>query len=457
MYNIGFVHNKLGKTDGVSLEVDKWKEVLEDLGHNVFYCAGNEDRDDIFVIPELSFENPLTNKILHNSTVKFEDYDNNELLKKDIFKQAQTIKDKLINFIKNYNIDILIPNNLLSVGYNIPAMIALFEIIKEEKIPTINHNHDFYFEDSGEVHPTKDLVLKLLDKYSAPDFPWVRNLVINKLAQKELKKRTGIEAKIVPNVFDFTQNVWEEDNYNKDFRKEIGLKANDLMFLQATRILDRKGVETAIEVIAELEKDKNRAKLLGKLYNGQEFNAESRIVLVCSGYVEEFGITGSYYNNLRKKAKELQVDLIFVGDRVEHSRRIKDNEKIYSLWDSYVEADFVTYPSLWEGWGNQLIEAIFAKKPVVIFEYPVYKSDLKEVGFDLVSLGDEITGYDKRGLVKLPDKAIENSVDEIIKLLKNDQKRKKVIQKNYEIAQYNYSFKVLNDMIKEILDDLKVN
>lgn len=457
MYNIGFVHNKLGKTDGVSLEVDKWKEVLKDLGHNVFYCAGNDDRDDIFVIPQLSFENPLTNKILHNSTVKFEDYKDENILEKDIFKHANTIKEQLNHFIKYHDIDILIPNNLLSVGYNIPAMIALYEIIKEEKIPTINHNHDFYFEDSGEVHPTNDLVLNLLDKYSAPDFPWVKNLVINKLAQKELKQRTGIEAKIVPNVFDFTQNVWKKDEYNEDFRKKIGLNPNDLMFLQATRILDRKGVETAIEVIAELEKEKNREKLLGKLYNGKEFKAESKIVLVCSGYVEEFGITGSYYNNLRKKAKELQVNLKFVGERVDHSRRREGDKKIYSLWDSYVEADFVTYPSLWEGWGNQLIEAIFAKKPVVIFEYPVYKSDLKEMGFDLVSLGDEIEGYDKRGFVELPDKAIENSVDEIIKLLKNNKKRKEVIQKNYEIAESNYSFEVLTDIIKEIIAELEVN
>ena len=455
MYNTGFVHNKLGKTDGVSLEIDKWKDVLEKMGHNVYYCAGNDDIEGIYTIPELSFAEPLTKKILHNATVKYEDYEDEDKLKEDIFKQADKIKPELIKFIDEFEIDILIPNNLLSVGYNIPAMVALHDVIKEKQIPTISHNHDFYFEDSDEVHPTSDMILNILDRYSTPDYAWVRHLVINKIAQRELEKRTGIKAKIVPNVFDFSQKIWTKDSYNKDFRNTIGINENDLMFLQATRILDRKGIEIAIELISELEKEENRKKLYGKLYDGREFHKEDNIVLVLSGYLESFGISGSYYDNLVKKADRLGVNLIYAGDRVEHKRTKRDGQKIYSLWDSYVEADFVTYPSLWEGWGNQLIEAVFAKKPVVMFEYPVFKSDLKNDGFELISLGDQIAGHDQNGLVEVPKKNIAQAVQEVIKLLKDDTKRQEIIQKNYKIAENNYSFEVLTDIIKEILADLK--
>jgi len=455
MYNTGFVHNKLGKTDGVSLEIDKWKDVLEKMGHNVYYCAGNDDIEGIYTIPELSFAEPLTKKILHNATVKYEDYEDEDKLKEDIFKQADKIKPELIKFIDEFEIDILIPNNLLSVGYNIPAMVALHDVIKEKQIPTISHNHDFYFEDSDEVHPTSDMILNILDRYSTPDYAWVRHLVINKIAQRELEKRTGIKAKIVPNVFDFSQEIWTKDQYNKDFRGAIGINENDLMFLQATRILDRKGIEIAIELISELEKEENRKKLYGKLYDGREFHKEDNIVLVLSGYLESFGISGSYYDNLVKKADRLGVNLIYAGDRVEHKRTKRDGQKIYSLWDSYVEADFVTYPSLWEGWGNQLIETVFAKKPVVMFEYPVFKSDLKNDGFELISLGDQIAGHDQNGLVEVPKKNIAQAVQEVIKLLKDDTKRQEIIQKNYKIAENNYSFEVLTDIIKEILADLK--
>ena len=43
-------------------------------------------------------------------------------------------------------------------------------------------------------------------------------------------------------------------------------------------------------------------------------------------------------------------------------------------------SDFVTYPSLWEGWGNQLLEALRARLPLMLFEYPVYQADIKSKG-----------------------------------------------------------------------------
>ena len=74
------------------------------------------------------------------------------------------------------------------------------------------------------------------------------------------------------------------------------------------------------------------------------------------------------------------VEALFIENIVSESREILNGKKIYSLWDTYVFADFVTYPSLWEGWGNQLLEAIRAKLPIMLFEYPVYKVDIKDKG-----------------------------------------------------------------------------
>lgn len=458
MYNIAFFHNKLGKTDGVSLEINKWKRVLEEMGHNVYFCAGNNDEEIVdFVIPQLSFLEPLTNKILKNGTVEFIDYNNEKQLEKDIFYQSGIIKKRILKFINKYNIDIIIPNNLLSVGYNIPAMVALSEIIKETKIPTINHNHDFYFEESGEVNITCQTVMKIFEKYSVPDTENVVNIVINKIAQKELKSRKNIVARVISNVFEFKDKTWEKDDYNQDFRKEIGITKKDIVFLQATRVLDRKAIELAIDIVAEMNKTENIKRLLGKkLYNNKIFSSRNKIVLVCSGYVEKFGITGDYYNNLHKRADELGVDIKFVGDIVQHERGYKDGKKIYSLWDSYVHADFVTYPSMWEGFGNQLLEAIYAKLPVVIFEYPVYKTDLKDKGLNLVSLGDKITGKDENGLVCISDQKLKEAAREISLLLLDRNERKGIVEKNYQIARENFSFSVLEEKIEELLDCLKL-
>lgn len=454
---IAFIQNKLGRTDGVSLEVDKWRCVFERMGHEVFYIAGNDEVDRNIVIEELDLKHPLINKILKNATIKFVDYKSEKELKSDITAAAAVIKHKLSALIKDYKIDIIIPNNLLSIGYNIPALLALSEIIAETEIPTIAHCHDFYFEPSGEVAPTCQTVWDILDEHAPPRNGDVQVVVINSIACQQLKRRKGIEATVVPNVFDFSGNAWGQDSYNCDFRKSVGIDENDLVFLQATRILDRKGVELAIDLVAAMNKNGNIRKLTEKpLYNGKRFSAADKVVLVCSGYVEDFGISSDYYRSLLEKAETLGVDIRFIGDQVAHTRKIIDGKKIYSLWDSYQIADFVTYPSLWEGWGNQLIEAVYAKLPVVVFEYPVFLHDLAHLEFNFVSLGSKIKGYDSRKLAGIDVENVDAACCEIIDLLHDNQKRSNVVEHNYQTAKNNFSFENLEAIINDLIGKVSV-
>ena len=126
------------------------------------------------------------------------------------------------------------------------------------------------------------------------------------------------------------------------------------------------------------------------------------------------------------------------------------NRKTYSLWDTYVHADFVTYPSIWEGWGNQLIEAIFAKKPVIIFEYPVYKSDLKRNGFSFVSLGSKFKSDKKSGFVSVPKVRQYEAAKEVIKLLIDNKLRKETVDYNFRLARKNYSYHSLKRIISSL-------
>jgi glycosyltransferase involved in cell wall biosynthesis len=451
MANILFIQNKLGRTDGVSLEVDKWRAVLERMGHTVFYCAGNDEAPGIDTVPELYLQHPLTYKILRNGTVELADYADESELARDIEIQAERIHAGVMRVVKQRRIDVLIPNNLLSIGYNLPAVPALYRVIEETGLPTIAHCHDFYFEDSGEVEPTCETVRRLLDAYAPPQLPNVQVLTINRLAEAALRERKGIEATVVPNVWDFRQPAWELDDYNADFREAIGVGAHDLLFLQATRIMNRKGVELAIDVVAELQQPEHdgRLRTMG-LYDGRPYSG--KIVLVCAGYVEKFGITGNYYDDLVAHADARGVDLRFVGDMVGHSRATaEDGRKQYSLWDCYVHADFVTYPSLWEGWGNQLIEAVFARLPVVLYEYPVYGSDLKAAGFQAVSLGDSLAGIDARGLARLPDAVLARAAGEIVDLLTKPALRQATVDHNFAVAAERYSFETLEGIIAELL------
>ena len=109
---IAFIQHRLGRTDGVSLEVDKWRFVLEKMGHTVHYLAGNEDVPGGNYIPELYPFHPTTNKILKNATVNLNDYSEEELFNA-IRTHADIIKEKLLQKINELHIELLIPNNLL--------------------------------------------------------------------------------------------------------------------------------------------------------------------------------------------------------------------------------------------------------------------------------------------------------------------------------------------------------
>lgn len=449
-----FFQNRLGRTDGVSLEVDKWRSVLRDrLGHDVWYCSGNADVPTNYVIDEIYAAHPKTWKILRNGTVKFEDYSSEEALEQDIYDLADVIEEKLLGFIKEKGVDVLVPNNLCSGGYQPAAAIAFHRVFRRTGLPAIVHSHDFYYEDSGEVNATCQTVSSIYERYFPPKLPNVQHVVINRLAQAEIKRRKNIDARVVPNVFDFDQPGWTADAYNSDFRAAFGIGQDDLVFLQATRILDRKGIELAIDVVAELGAPERRKALAGApTAAGGRFRPGGAVVLLCSGIVETIGISGDYWGALQARAKAKGVDMRHVGDRVKHSRgTASDGTKVYSLWDSYVLSDFVTYPSLWEGWGNQFIEAVFAKLPVVLFEYPVWVSDLKQSGFDVVSLGAETCGRDERGFVNVAASVLTAAADEVVAILTDPKRRAEMGERNCEIARERYSLKTLEGIIKELI------
>jgi hypothetical protein len=63
---IAFVSTRISGTDGVSLEIGKWADVLERMGHTCYYIAGQcDDRpsERSYVIPEAHFNHPIITEI----------------------------------------------------------------------------------------------------------------------------------------------------------------------------------------------------------------------------------------------------------------------------------------------------------------------------------------------------------------------------------------------------------
>lgn len=442
--NIALCHFRVGEIDGVSLEMDKWKFALELLGHNVIYIAGSEGASSAKIIPSLHYQHPLNTKIVNNTYRSFQDYDFEEQLKDDIYKLANEIEIDLIKCIEENQIDILVPNNILSLGWHLSAGIAFTNVIKKTGIKTICHHHDFHWERVLYANPKVDFVNDLLTQYFPPTDEHISHVCINKIARNELKERFNIDANVVPNVFDFLENNLVKDNYNNNLREELNVKKGDIIFVQATRVVERKGIELTIDVVAEVIKNKE-ILLNSKLYTSEVFTNQNSIYLVLSGQNE----SANYHTKLCEYAKAKGVPILDISKKVDHERSIINDEKIYSLWDVYSIADFITYPSILEGWGNQFLEAIVAKLPIVTYKYPVYLSDIEEFGFNVVSLGSTYT-RDDDGFVKVSQAVIEGAAKSIFPYLLDLNFRERNTDYNFEKGKGNLSLESLQKMLKSI-------
>jgi len=363
---IGFISTRFHGTDGVTLEAKKWAHILGGLGHQSFWLAGLLDTppESSHEVPLAYFNHPrvaeLQSKLFGVRTRSRATTDEIQTLKNEL-------KDQLGEFIERFKLEVLIPQNILAIPMHVPLGLAVTEVIAETGLPAIAHHHDFAWE-------RERFVLSAVNDYLRAAFPGalpgVEHVVINSMAQKEMARRCSRSAAIIPNVLDFETPPPGLDNYNRDLRQEIGLTDLDWLILQPTRVVARKGIEHAIELVRRL--DDPRAKLVISHPAGDEGSA--------------------YIQMLRERIEESKIDVRFIADRVGEMRgKTADGKKIYTLFDVYPHADLVTYPSHYEGFGNAFLEAIYFRKPILVNTYAVYARDLGPLGFKCVEMNQLVT------------------------------------------------------------------
>jgi mannosylglucosylglycerate synthase len=262
---------------------------------------------------------------------------------------------------------VLVPENILAIPMHVPLGLAMTEVIAETNLPSIGHHHDFSWE---RERFTLNGVNDYLQSAFPPSLHGVEHVVINSMAQKELARRFGLPSVVIPNVLDFETPPPGIDQYNADLRREIGLSDDDILILQPTRVVARKGIEHAIELVRRLEDP--RAKLIISHPAGDEGS--------------------SYMQLLRERIEDARIDVRFIADRVADVRGLNaQGQKLYTLLDIYPHADLVTYPSYYEGFGNAFLEAIYFGKPVVVNNYAVYARDIAPLGFKCIEMSQVLS------------------------------------------------------------------
>jgi glycosyltransferase involved in cell wall biosynthesis len=410
--HVGFISTRLAGTDGVSLETSKWAHFFEKEGFTCFYFAGECDcaPERSYIVDEAHFKHPDIREI-HQNCFRLEKRSDN--ISRKIHELRLRLKKHLYNFIRQFKIDVLVAENCLTIPLNIPLGIAIAELISETAIPTIAHHHDFFWERQAFM---RNAVWEYLNMAFPPHLPQIQHVVINSSANNQLSLRTGISPTIIPNVMDFDNPPEPIDDYACDVRKALGVEDDQLLILQPTRVVKRKRIELAIELINRLGK---KAKLVISHASGDE------------GY--------GYECRVREYADMLGVDTIFVSDIINEKRGFTESgKKIYTLNDIYPHADLVTYPSDFEGFGNAFLEAIYFRKPIMVNAYSIYSMDIRPKGFSVI----EINGY-----------ITDESTKHVKKVLEDEKLRKKMVDHNYEIAKTCYSYSVLHKKLKNLLTE----
>ncbi|MCP4745325.1 MAG: glycosyltransferase family 4 protein [Desulfobacteraceae bacterium] len=411
-HNVGFISTRFAGTDGVSLEAEKWANIFEKEGLNCFYFAGELDRDPArqHLVEEAHFQHNDIKKITQNC---FGVNKRDRATTKLIQRLSHYLKDQLYKFISKYGIDLLVAENCLTIPLNIPLGIALTELISETGINTIAHHHDFYWERQQFM---VNAAWEYLNMAFPPHLPSIHHVVINTSADSQLSLRSGISSSIIPNVMDFENPPQPPADYTADVKSALGLKSHELLVLQPTRVVKRKGIEHAIEFVHRLGA---RAKLIISHASGDEGH--------------------SYERRVWEYSRMLDVETVFVSDIINDKRGItKDGRKIYTLNDIYPYADIVTYPSNFEGFGNAFLEAVYYSKPILVNNYSIYSTDIRPKGFSVI----EIDGYVTRSAIQLAKK-----------ILRDEAFKNKMVRRNYELALRHFSYKILRHKLKALIAD----
>ncbi len=408
--NIGFVSFRFAGTDGVSLETAKWAEVFEDLGCTSYFLGGELETpsERSMLVEELHFKHPDIRRLYEEA---FAGGSRPERLTDELHEYRRRIKAQVYAFIRRFDIDVLVPQNAITIPLNLPLGMALTEIIAETQIPTIAHHHDFFWERKRFL---TNSIWDILNASFPPHLKNMQHVVINTSAQNQLALRTGIASTLIPNVMEFESPPAGIDEYNADVREALGLDPDELLVLQPTRVVQRKGIEHAIELVARLDR---KAALVISHASGDE------------GY--------EYQQRVHEFADLLGVRALFDEHVIDDTRgTTPDGAKVYSLQDVYPHADLVTYPSLIEGFGNAFLEAVYFRKPVLVNNYSIYSHDIKPLGFDVIEMDNFISA---------------ETVEHTKRVLDDADLRERMAEKNYRLACKYFSYHILRTKLYYLL------
>ncbi len=414
---------RIGGTDGVALEAEKWIRVLRSMGHRVYIIAGQyQDRSPDPLTethcPEMSFSSPES--FLSQKKAFFYPETNAHQLIDEIRNHSEVIRDRLTRWSDDKALDLIISENASSLPSHLEMGYAIRQVLHKTGIPAITHDHDFAWDRGDRYRSPQPRINEFVEEIFPLRSERVIHAVINSNAATLLKERYGCDAEVVPNVMDFTRPYGIKNPGNALLPDKLGIGRGDILLLQATRILRRKGIDTAIRLVHELN--------------------DPKVKLVVTGnYPDDAG--SAYYQELADLVRELGLkeQVHFAHDLFNPRPTSRDRKRsLFSTADAYAHATACTYFSRHEGFGNEFVEAILARRPVFVNNYePVFMPEIGSKGFRTVMIEHgNLTG---------------EAVEVIAGILYNPDKALEISEFNFELGKQYFSFETLRTQLNTLI------
>ena len=243
------VATRIAGVDGVTFETAKWEQVLGRLGHEVRLLGGEVDalRPNSRLVPAMHFNYPPAARV---TAAAFDPESDADAVRHEIDRLANQLMAVIEDWIRELEVELLIVENAWAIPMQLPLAVALRRIVEETGIPAIGHHHDYWWE---RERFAACIVPEVLERYFPPDLPGIRHVSINTLAARELRRRRGIDSAVAPNVFDFSLGrPRAHPAVRRRMREELGMGERGLLVIQPTRVVPRKGIEMAIELVSRL-------------------------------------------------------------------------------------------------------------------------------------------------------------------------------------------------------------
>ncbi len=324
------------------------------------------------------------------------------------------MKNTLYEFVKRFEIDILIVENALLHPDARAAGRALTHFITETGIPTIAHHHDFYWE---RTRFSVNAINDILDMAFPPTSTAIQHVTINTLAQEQLAMRKGDSSILIPNVLDFEQPPPARTPTPPN-SATTWARLPRRHHLQPTRVVPRKD-----RALDRADGAARRSPLQTDRFCTSRATKEASTCKTCRKWPSRRASTcvSCTRTSPRPAPSTPKAPLLHAGRRL-FPRRISSPT-----------------PSLYEGFGNALLEAFYYRKPVLVNRYAIFISDIEPKGFRTITMD----GFPRADVVQ-----------QVRHVIADPDFRREMVDHNYELCKAFFSYTVLRRRLRVLITNI---